>query len=470
VGPDRAKFPAIGNAFNWIGGLKMKIRRKGMSRREMLKTAAVLGAAGAAGIGANIVVPGRAKAAKKLTILQWNHFVPAYDEWFNKKWIKEWGEKNDTEVTVDNINNVQLPDRMAAEASAKKGHDLFMRLDPPSVYEELVIDHKEIYDEVAKKWGKPIDLALKSTYNPKTKKYFGFSDMYVPDPINYSKPLWDEVGVNPDSWDNILKGGTKIKKTKGIPVGIGLSNELDTSMALRALMYSHGAHEQDANGNLTLKSKETLACLRYMKALYQGAMTPEVLSWDPSSNNRAMLAGKISLALNAISITRTAETQKLPISKDIWLNRAAKGPKRQMGLEHVMSVYTIWEFAENKEGAKKFLIDLVDNYQAAFEASAFYNFPCFPKTVSNLQELVKNDKVAEPKDKYSVLGDSLRWATNVGYPGYSNAAISDAYNTWVIPVMFAKAATGNSTPEEALNEANEQCKQIWAKWKEKKMI
>jgi multiple sugar transport system substrate-binding protein len=141
-----------------------------------------------------------------------------------------------------------------------------------------------------------------------------------------------------------------------------------------------------------------------------------------------------------------------------------------MGLEHVMSVYTIWEFAENKEGAKKFLIDLVDNYQAAFEASAFYNFPCFPKTVSNLQELVKNDKVAEPKDKYSVLGDSLRWATNVGYPGYSNAAISDAYNTWVIPVMFAKAATGNSTPEEALNEANEQCKQIWAKWKEKKMI
>ena len=104
-------------------------KKKGLSRREMLKTTAALGVAGAAGIGANIVIPGRAKAAKKLTILQWNHFVPAYDEWFNKKWIKEWGEKNDTTVMVDNINNVQLPDRMAAEASAKKGHDLFMRLD-----------------------------------------------------------------------------------------------------------------------------------------------------------------------------------------------------------------------------------------------------------------------------------------------------------------------------------------------------
>ena len=448
----------------------MKTGRKGVSRREMLKTAAALGAAGAAGVGANIIVPGRARAAKKLTILQWNHFVPAYDEWFNKKWIKEWGEKNDTEVTVDNINNVQLPDRMAAEASAKKGHDLFMRLDPPSVYEELVIDHKEIYDELSKKWGKPIDLAVKSSYNPKTKKYFGFSDCFAPDPINYNKPMWDEVGVNPDSWDKVLDGGRKIKAKRGIPVGIGLSNELDTSMALRALMYSHGAHEQDANGNLTLKSKETLECLKFMKTLFQDCMTPEVLSWDPSSNNRAMLAGKISIALNAISITRTAETQKLPISKDIWMNKALKGPKMQMGLEHVMSVYTIWEFAENKEGAKKFLIDLVDNYHQAFEASAFYNFPCFPKTVPNLPTMMKNDKAGEPADKYGIMIDSPKWATNVGYPGYCTAAISDLYNTWVIPVMFAKSATGALTPEAALDEANEQAKQIWAKWKEKKMI
>jgi len=37
-------------------------------------------------------------------------------------------------------------------------------------------------------------------------------------------------------------------------------------------------------------------------------------------------------------------------------------------------------------------------------------------------------------------------------------------------VMFAKAATGTLTPEQALDEANEQCKRIWAKWKEQKLI
>ena len=38
--------------------------------------------------------------------------------------------------------------------------------------------------------------------------------------------------------------------------------------------------------------------------------------------------------------------------------------------------------------------------------------------------------------------DVLDWATNVGYPGYSNAAIDETFNTWVINTMFAKAATG----------------------------
>ena len=70
----------------------------------------------ATGIGANIMIPQRARAAQKtLKILQWVHFVPAYDEWFNETYVKEWGEKNDTEVIVDNIHNVGIPARAEAE-------------------------------------------------------------------------------------------------------------------------------------------------------------------------------------------------------------------------------------------------------------------------------------------------------------------------------------------------------------------
>ena len=127
----------------------------------------------------------------------------------------------------------------------------------------------------------------------------------------------------PDSWDKILDGGRKIKQKHNIPVGIGLAQEIDTAMALRTIMYSFGAHEQDANGYLTLNSKNTMEAVKFVKALFQETMTPEVFTWDASSNNRAMLAGTISLALNAIShhAARARRTTRLSQRRSTWPRR-----------------------------------------------------------------------------------------------------------------------------------------------------
>lgn len=442
-------------------------RRSNLSRRTFMKAAGA--GALATTLGPAIIIPGRA-AKKTLKIIQWNHFVPGYDKWFNETYIKEWGAKNDTEVIVDNVGLATLNSRAAAEVSAQKGHDLFMFLWPAPVFEDQVIDHAEIYQECERQYGKPIDLAVKSTYNPKTKKYYGFSDSYVPDPVNYRKDLWDDVGMTPSTWDDVRNGGRKIKKKHNIPVGIGLSAEIDTGMAMRAIMYAFGSSVQDADGNLALKSRHTLEAVKFVKALYKETMTPEVLAWDASSNNRFMLAGKGSLALNAISITRTGENKKIPVADNIWLAKAAAGPVRRIGLEHVMDVYVIWKFADNIDGAKKFLVDYIGNFKQGFMASEFYNFPCFPSRVPDIKQLVSNDPKAKPPTKYKVLEDVLDWATNVGYPGYANAAIDEVFSTWVVNTMFAKAATGTEKPEDAIKTAEATCKRIWAKWKEKKMI
>ncbi len=446
----------------------MDIRKiRGPSRRDVIKTATAAGVAASVGPFFHVTP---AKAAKTLKILQWSHFIPAYDKWFNNEYTKEWGKKNDTEVIVDNINLGLIPSRAAAEVSAQKGHDMVMFLSPPSVYEAQVIDMKDVYAECEKKHGKPIDLAVKSTYNPRTKKYFAFSDSYVPDPVNYRTDLWGDIGMKPDSWEDIRVGGKKIKDKTGIPVGVGLSAELDTAMAMRALMYSFGAHEQDAEGNLAINSPNTLEALKFVTALFRETETPEVLAWDPSSNNRQMLAGRSSLVLNAISVTRAGENDKLPIHEKIGLAKAAKGPVRRIGLEHVMDAYVIWKFAENIDGAKKFLVDYVDNFKQVFQVSEFYNFPCFASTVPDLKQIIAKDAKGVPADKYAVLGDVLDWATNVGYPGYSNAAIDETFGTWAINTMFAEAATGAETPENALKRCEGKMKAIWAKWKDRGMI
>jgi len=444
-----------------------EITRQGMTRREMIKTAGVAGLA--AGVGPAFLFPERALAQRTtLTICQWAHFVPAWDKWFNETYTKQWGEKNNCDVKVDNVNLVDLPAKGAAEASAKKGHDLFMFLSPPAAYEKQVIDMSHVYQEVEKKHGKKIELAHKSTYNPKTKKYYAFSDAYTPDPGNWHKDWWTEAGYpnGPDTYDDLLKGATKIRKAdkSGPPCGIGLAQELDTSMAMRALLWSFGGAEQDVEGNVTINSKHTIEALKFMKELYQQAETPEVFTWTPPSNNQAMLAGRVSYVANAISITRQSEREHMPIDGKIMISRALKGPARRIAAEHVMNCYVIWEFAEQKELAQKFLVDWIDHFAEGFAAGQFYNFPCFPSTVPDLHKQIDNDPRANPPDKYKVLGDVLDWATNVGYPGYATAGISQAFSTWVIPTMFAKVARGDETPEDAAKAAEAEYKRIFERW------
>jgi multiple sugar transport system substrate-binding protein len=183
-----------------------------------------------------------------------------------------------------------------------------------------------------------------------------------------------------------------------------------------------------------------------------------------------MLAGTVSLVLNAISVTRESENKGMDIHKKIGLAKAPKGPVRRIGLEHVMDVYVIWKFAENIEGAKKFLVDYIGAFRQGFLASEYYNFPCFPKQVPDLEKMISHDPKASPPDKYKVLADVLTWATNVGYPGYANAAIDEVFSTWVLNTMFSEAAFGKETPENALKKAEGRCKEIWAKWKQKGML
>jgi multiple sugar transport system substrate-binding protein len=183
-----------------------------------------------------------------------------------------------------------------------------------------------------------------------------------------------------------------------------------------------------------------------------------------------MLTGKGSLTVNAISITRTAEKDNPEMGKKIWVAKTPKGPVCRMGLQHVMNVYAIWKFAENIEGAKKFLVDYVSDFRKAFLASEFYNFPCFAKTVPDLKKQIAHDKMAHPPDKYKVLEDVQDWATNVGYPGYVNAAISEIFGKWVISDMFRRAANGKLSPEDALRAADKKVQASFKKWRAKGVL
>ena len=442
-------------------------RREWLSRRELLRRAglgtAVLLYSGAAAKTSVAGVPKfrHRELQKTLRIIQWRHFVPAYDTWFDNTYTKLWGRRNDTEVIVDHINLTDLPARAASEVAARSGHDIFQHLSPPAAFEDQVLNLKDVVQDVTKKLGPMKGLARRSTYNPKTKKWFGMADNYVPDPVHYRRDWWGEAGVRPTTWDNVLKGAAKLK-ADGHPIGIGMSNELDSNMALIALMQCFGAYIQNDNAQVTLNTKQTRAAVQYMAELYRRGMTSDVFAWVPASNNNAFLAGRISLAFNAISILRTAEGQNPSLAQNTAILPIPRGPKQALGLEHVMGVHTIWKFAQEKALAKKYIRDQQLQYIGHFLNSKFYNFPAWPKAVPNIKKKLQKD----PSGKYTVLDRISRTATtNVGFPGYSNAAIDEVFNTFLIPQMFAQVAQGNKSAAESVRDTTGEVRRIFSKWR-----
>ena len=406
-----------------------------------------------------------------LSIIQWVHFVPAYDDWFDNTWVKQWGEKNDVQVNVEHINNTLLDTRAAAEVAAQSGHDLFFNLHPMASYEDQVINHASIVHEIESKVGKYGELGRLSTYNPKTKKYFAVSDNYVPDPVVWRHDLWNDIGESPATWDHVRKAAPKLK-AKGHPIGIGQSQEVDSNMALMAFLMCFGGFIQDEHNRPTLYSKHTVEAVQFMTDIYKRGEDSTIFGWNPASNNNYLYAGTASLILNAISATRTPESLNLPFSDELWIWPIPAGPHGRIGLEHVMGCYNIWKFSKNKENAEKFLADLCINYKAATTASQLYNFPSFPGAFpfAGIRKAAAADS-HKPHGKYSILTTiAQRYTHNIGYPGTTNAAMDEVFSKYLIPQMFARVSQGKATANESVRDTMSVVKNIYAKWRKRGKI
>lgn len=438
-----------------------------LDRRDFLKSGIVAAASFA---GAPWVHLARASNPRTLRILQWRHFVPAYDQWFNETFAREWGRQNDVNVVIDNVVMQDVIPQAKRDIAAQGGHDMTMFLSPPCTFEKQAIDHNDLYQDIVRDHGKGLLMGDRCSLNPVTGKRYCIVDSYAPDPVNYRKDLWDEVGLVPDSWDAIHQGGRKIQRAYNLPLGLGLAPELDSNVWLRTLMAGFGAYEQTEAGWPSIKSRETAEALRFVKALYEDTLSAEMFSWNPSSNNRMMLAGRCSLVLNAISITRSGEVNQIPIADKTHLVAVVKGPMQRVGLPHLMSHYVIWQFSKNIDLAQQFLLDYIGRFREAFLASQFFNFPCFPNTVKDMTALLSSDPSASPPTKYAGLSSAAQWSINLGYPGYANAAIDEVFNQSLISNMFAQVASGAASVDQALNETQKKAELIFKHWQAQKMI
>jgi multiple sugar transport system substrate-binding protein len=130
-------------------------------------------------------------------------------------------------------------------------------------------------------------------------------------------------------------------------------------------------------------------------------------------------------------------------------------------------VYSIWKFAKNREAAEKFLADVCIDSEQAILASNLFNFPSFPGAIplKQIYETAAADAHL-PRGKYSILATiASKYTRNVGYPGYSNAAVQEVLDTFLIPRMFAQVSQGKTSAAESVRSTAKEMKRIWSRWR-----
>lgn len=458
--------------------------QSGMPRRVLLRTTGMAALAAACGRGGGPAgtpagptattqfrEPGQ-RLSGDLGILLWSHFVPQHDRWFDS-FAAQWGQRVGVNVRVDHINNADIPARISSEIAAGEGHDLIQYIAPLPQFEPSVLDLADVTQEAITRHGEQLAICKNSSFNPTTGKFFAYCPSWVPDPGDYRKSLWQQVGFpnGPSTYDELLSGGAQIKSQLGVQLGIGMSNEIDSNMAGRALLWSFGGAVQDQNERVVINSEATVAAVDFMRRLFQQAMTAEVFGWTAASNNQGLIAGQMSYILNSISAYRTAQEANPEVASDVFFTPALKGPAAGLVASHVMYNWIIPQHAKNPGAAKEFLLHYTANFEQATSSSQLYDFPAFANLVPQLGDWLRNDPFgSQPADKLAVLSDATAWSANIGHPGPSSTAIGEVFATFIIPNMFAQAARGQLSPQQAVADAEARIMPIFDKWRRQGLI
>ena len=337
-----------------------------------------------------------AYAAGKLSIGFWDHWVPNAND-ASTALVKEWGEKEKVEVSIDYItsNNKKIELTAAAEAQAKSGHDILQmpswwphayseNLEPLNdIMEPLIKQNGEVNGTV-KYLGQSADgkwLAVPATPGSQIKGPCSRIDLmkkYAGIDVTELYPAGGPPKA--DSWnmDTFLKAAEACQKA-GFAFGIGLGETTDSVDTAGAIFQSFGAELVDAKGNLTVKTDAVRQALEYYKKLI-AFLPPDAPSWDDASNNKWLISGRGALIMNPPSAWAVAKRDAPQIAEQMWTHGFPAGPKGRFA-PYLPFFWSIWAFSKNKEAAKSLLAYLSQpsSIEKLVVASGGYDLPAYEK-------------------------------------------------------------------------------------------
>jgi multiple sugar transport system substrate-binding protein len=427
--------------------------QRAINRRRFLEV--TLGAtAGVPGILALRMPPAMYAQGRELNVLTTANYVPASDKRLEEQ-LQAFAKQAGIIVKIDHLRSEQMPAKLAAEVTTQAGHDVVeLDLMAAWLHQPNLVDVSDIAAQVVKAMGKFYQFAKEAAFVH--DRWLGIPYFWLSNPGSYRKDLFDQVGEQPpDTWEDLLKAGRKLKKI-GHPVGVPISQCTDAVGSMLSILWCYGGKVMEADGvTIALNSQETAASVEYVKALYNEAMEPEVLSWDNAGNNRFMTSGKGSWIQNAPSHYISAKNSKLKVAEDIHFQLSPAGPSGRHTVMNMRSL-GVWKFSKNTELSKELIRYLLDEerYIDYVTASDNYNHAIFSK--------FETHPVWNIDPKYEPLKTIGRYSHLYTWPALPDAKSQIVIYNYIIANMYAKAATGTST-KEAITWAEGEVKRVYEK-------
>jgi multiple sugar transport system substrate-binding protein len=388
---------------------------------------------------------------RELKVLTWTHFVPTSDAELQRQ-LEEFGKQARIKVRMDRVAPTQIPTVHATEVQEQKGYDItFMGIGEPHLYAKRLLNLDDLVEQIGRRAGGWLDtVAGKDEHG----NYRAIPWYFMSFPIAVRTDLLGEIGEDlPDTWEDVHRIGKKLK-ARGYPVGIPLSHSFDANVILRGIIWSWGGKEVEADGKtLAINSAATVEAYKFVKALYEDTMEPEVVAWDDRNNNVCLSSGKCSMILNPISAYNAARADKTlipgteqPVHHMISHVLPPQGPAgRHMGGAY--NVVGIWKWSPVPEVAKAFLdFHFQKPQQEKFLAAGTgYNQPF-------LRDFALHPiYAANPKFYFAPY---IGWYTHApGWPGPPTVAMQGVWDKYVIPDTVAECARGKISAKEAVKEA-----------------
>ncbi|WP_018011591.1 ABC transporter substrate-binding protein [Sinorhizobium medicae] len=422
-----------------------------IKRRDFLATSAAL--AGVAGLG---IRPSFAQAepsykpeeGASLRLLRWTPFVKGDED----AWIantKKFTETTGVEVRIDKESWEDIRPKAAVAANVGSGPDMVMCwFDDAHQYPDKLVDVTELADYLGNKYGGWYD-GLKG-YASREGQFIAMPLAAIGNAVCYRESHMKAAGFSefPKDTAGFLEL-CKALKAKGTPAGFPHGKAVgDGNNYAHWLLWSHGGKMVDESGKVMINSPETLAAVNYAKSLYE-TFIPGTESWLDINNNRAFLAGQVSLTANGVSLYYAAKKDPAlaELAADIRTTNFPIGPVGQSVELHQTSSILLFKRSKYPEAAKAYLKFMMeaDQMNAWIEGSSAYC--CQPLKAFADNPVWTSDPIHAP---YARASETLRPNGYAGPLGYASAGVMADY---VLVDMFASAVTGQATPEDAIVEA-----------------